>query len=80
MLLNVGVRSNDDALDLDVQTEFGCIRLDERDRALGIASALSLQHRYQMWGGARHNMVGRTCRATWSAARDNERRASQECD
>ena len=53
MLLNVGLRSDGDVLDLEVQPQRRGVGLDERDRARGVASALCLQHgqRRGEWAG-----------------------------
>ncbi len=49
VLLHLLVGPHDDAFNLDVEFQFGGVRRDERDRALGIASEFVLQHGDGPW-------------------------------
>lgn len=68
MFLNVGVGSYNYALDLDVELDLRSVGLDERDRALGVASHLRLQNCHDSWRtgpalqGSTGHSVSRTTR------------------
>ena len=77
MSLNVGVGSYDHALDSDIKFELRSVGFDERDRALGVASALGLQNGHDSWrtGSA---LQGRSCDSVSRATSRDKCHCSEE--
>ena len=77
MCSDVGLGPYNDSLKRDVERELGSVRPYERDRALGVGSALGLQNGHDSWRTG-SVLQGRSCRRVSRAARHDERRRPEE--